>query len=646
MSYSFTGLDITLILLIFVAIIIIAYRTSRNVKDTSDYFTAGRKFPWWMVAASYAVILLSSHDFLTYSQTGYLAGLTGMAVYLGACFGWTFLATAIQTPVLYYGGYYTITEWFERRFNTNTKFAGSIAVFIMMLALMGFNFYVSGIFLNQLFGINALLASMLAAVFVTIYVLVGGVLSIMAVNIFEGILIYVFGLAVVVVGLIKVGGPAAMFSVLPSSFATIFQPLNDYSYPLLGVLFGVGLASNGAWFFCNQANLQKQLSSRALNHARKGTMIFGLILMPIGALMTVWPGMIAKALETMGIIPQVANSGEGAILSLASSILGPGAWGLFIGALLCAMMSTADSYINSSATVFTTDIYKHFVKGKDDKHYLKVSRIAAIVCGVGVTYLMCGIFVRYELLMTALFSLFSAVMPGMLIVTVAGLLSWRVPPRAATACILSCIIGTFLAIYVPDIFLRPFVLLCGAPYPSAGAGYFNNLAGLVWGLAALLIFWPFSTARRKEELVGVLWNYPPTKDMEDLYFHALRQGKRGVVDLNTDEIQQRLSENRQKGLVLESRDTVVVHRNIQVKKYDEEILIGMSGETMRELGVQEGDFVIFAKSATGMSSARAVVKDDPELQAKNTVAVSAALLYKSNINEGDEVRVWRHDSWN
>ncbi len=43
-------------------------------------------------------------------------------------------------------------------------------------------------------------------------------------------------------------------------------------------------------------------------------------------------------------------------------------------------MSSVDSLLNSTATLFTKDIYEPFIKkGADDKHYLKVGKITTLV---------------------------------------------------------------------------------------------------------------------------------------------------------------------------------------------------------------------------------------------------------------------------
>tara|TARA_Y100001960_G_C14650139_1_gene815468 strand:- start:770 stop:1303 length:534 start_codon:yes stop_codon:yes gene_type:complete len=49
-------------------------------------------------------------------------------------------------------------------------------------------------------------------------------------------------------------------------------------------------------------------------------------------------------------------------------------------AFFAGLMSSVDSLLNSTATLFTKDIYEPFIKkGADDKHYLKVGQITTLV---------------------------------------------------------------------------------------------------------------------------------------------------------------------------------------------------------------------------------------------------------------------------
>ena len=61
----------------------------------------------------------------------------------------------------------------------------------------------------------------------------------------------------------------------------------------------------------------------------------------------------------------------------------PGALGLFLAAMLAAVMSSCDAYMLSSAALFTQNLYRPLRSNRNDAHYLNVGRIAGVVVVVG-----------------------------------------------------------------------------------------------------------------------------------------------------------------------------------------------------------------------------------------------------------------------
>lgn len=61
----------------------------------------------------------------------------------------------------------------------------------------------------------------------------------------------------------------------------------------------------------------------------------------------------------------------------------PGLLGLFLAALLAGVMSSCDSFMISSAGLFTENIYKPIRQDKSDLHYVWVGRVASVVIVAG-----------------------------------------------------------------------------------------------------------------------------------------------------------------------------------------------------------------------------------------------------------------------
>lgn len=72
----------------------------------------------------------------------------------------------------------------------------------------------------------------------------------------------------------------------------------------------------------------------------------------------------------------------------------PGLLGLFLAALLATVMGSCDSFMIASAGLVAENLYKPFVPGKSDRHYLFVARISSLVVVVGgvlIAYLAEGV---------------------------------------------------------------------------------------------------------------------------------------------------------------------------------------------------------------------------------------------------------------
>lgn len=80
--------------------------------------------------------------------------------------------------------------------------------------------------------------------------------------------------------------------------------------------------------------------------------------------------------------------GDQVFPTLVSRLLPSGVRGLIVACLLAALMSSLASLFNSSAALFTVDVYEKIRPGQSPKHLLNVGRIATtVVVGVGMIWI-------------------------------------------------------------------------------------------------------------------------------------------------------------------------------------------------------------------------------------------------------------------
>jgi SSS family solute:Na+ symporter len=119
----------------------------------------------------------------------------------------------------------------------------------------------------------------------------------------------------------------------------------------------------GVWYWCtDQYIVQRTLAAKGLADARRGA-IFGGYLKVLPVFLFLLPGMIGYALHQKGIIaiPSDANgnvTGDMVFPTMVASLLPTGLRGVVVAGVLSALMSSLASLFNSSATLFTVDIYE------------------------------------------------------------------------------------------------------------------------------------------------------------------------------------------------------------------------------------------------------------------------------------------------
>jgi SSS family solute:Na+ symporter len=251
---------------------------------------------------------------------------------------------------------------------------------------------------------NAFWFGALATVIITgIYTVFGGMRAIMATAAPQAVIILLGSFVITFIGLGKLGDGAGaiagwgelvgMAKANATNFA-LWRPLSDPDFPWLGVLIASPII--GIWYWCtDQYIVQRTLSAKDLATARRGA-LFGGLLKVWPVLIFLIPGMIGWALHQKGLITIPSKMVDGVSVidgdrvfpTLVTSLLPVGIRGLIVACLLAALMSSLASLFNSSAALFTVDVYEKLRPGQSQKHLVTVGRIATtVVVGAGIIWI-------------------------------------------------------------------------------------------------------------------------------------------------------------------------------------------------------------------------------------------------------------------
>ena len=364
-------------------------------KNSSDYFLAGKALPWWAIGASLIASNISAEQFIGMSGSGYAIGL-GIASYewMG---GLTLILVAkYLLPIFIEKQIFTLPQFLEIRYDSRIRTILAVFwVFLYTLVNLTTVLYLSSLALSLVLGISMTQSIVgLAAVAVT-YSIYGGLKAVAWTDVIQVVFLVIGGLITTYLALNAVsegGGPVAGFKVLlekaPEKFDMILGKDSEFykDLPGLSVILGGLWIANISYFGCNQYIIQRALAAKNIGEAQKGLAFAGYLklLLPI---IVVIPGIAAYVLQA-----DIARYDE-AYPWLLGNLVPVGIKGMAFAALIAAALSSLSSMMNSTATIFTMDIYKPFVNPEaSETKLVTVGRI------VGLTAVVVAVLVAQPLL--------------------------------------------------------------------------------------------------------------------------------------------------------------------------------------------------------------------------------------------------------
>jgi SSS family solute:Na+ symporter len=290
------------------------------------------------------------------------------------------LAAFVFVPYFWKAGLYTIPEFLGRRYNDKVRTIASLTWIIFFAFDLGILFWASGVFLEALMGWPIWLSIIVTAAVVGLYTYFGGIAAVVMTDVVQMIIMFIGGFTLVFIGFYYVGGWEGLVEKIHAmgpayqNHFDLIQPTDTPSpFPWTGILFGLTFVMANAYMIGNQAIVQRCLTAKNEWHA-KASMLLGAFLKMFIPVLVLFPGLIAIVL-----LPGLED-GDQALPLMVKKLLPPGLIGLMFSAFFAGLMSSIDSMLNSTATLWTKDIYEKYIK-KDasDKHYLLVGKIVTVV---------------------------------------------------------------------------------------------------------------------------------------------------------------------------------------------------------------------------------------------------------------------------
>lgn len=496
MNAGFTTLDYIIFIGYAIIIVGLGLYLSRGKdgqeEDSKDYFLAGGTLSWWAIGASLIAANISAEHFIGMSGSGFAIGL-GIAAYEWLAAITLILVAKFLLPLMIDKKIYTMPQFAKERYGSGVSFFFSffwllVYVFVNLTSVA----WLGAMAMDQILGVPMQYGVPGLLIFAGIYSIYGGLKAVAWTDVIQVIFLVGGGLITAFFALSAVAGDSGSafegfmivlskvrevpsdlhfnmiitegVSLIPDGAGGTKDPYIDL--PGLAVIFGAMWLTNiGYWGF-NQYIIQKGLAAKNLKEAKRG-LIFAAYLKILIPIIVIIPGITAYVMfnhpdlsHTMEGLQGSIDKADQAYPWLLRNFAPVGIRGLAFAALVAAVVSSLASMLNSTATIFTLDIYKDQInKDASEKQLVKVGRIAAfvalVVAMIAAKPLLGGLDQAFQYIQEYT----GFIYPGVVVVFGMGLLWKRATNRAALwTTIITIPVGILFKLALPEL---PFIIRMG-----------------------------------------------------------------------------------------------------------------------------------------------------------------------------------------
>jgi SSS family transporter len=398
MHSNFNTIDWIVFFSYFLILILTSVIFSKTkVKTSRDYFTGGNSVPMWAVAISVLATSQSAATFLGGPEYSFKHDLTFIGFYLSAFLAVIFVAKVL-IPRFYAINAITVYEYLEYRYSPKSKQYAGIMFLVGRLFASGARLYIGALAISMILFSDITPLHIAIAIGILImgalaYTYFGGVKSVIFSDIIQAITYIGAGVAVLVY----------IYYTLNTDFSTIINILeSEHKLKVIDFSLSGGFsfwALITGWFLLNIAayGLDQDMTQRVLSCKNKKegekSLIYSIIFTIPVAILFLFIGLLLYIYYTH---PEISGIKEACIdrkfqgnditifMFYILNEMPNGFKGLVTVGAIAAALSSTNSVLSAMASVAVEDIYRPwFAKNiKDEKYFLKVSRIMVIVFAI------------------------------------------------------------------------------------------------------------------------------------------------------------------------------------------------------------------------------------------------------------------------
>jgi len=451
---------------------------SRSVKSHEDFMVAGRSVP---------VVMLVGTLVCTWIGSGSLFGGAGLAFDTGIAELWFSSGAWIGLIVAFYLAprvrsiaKYTVPDLLEQRYNATARVLGTIAIILAYVTIAAYQFRGGGWILMIVTdgAISAEMGMLITCATIVLFTALAGMVSIVTVDIFNGIIITLGVLFALPYMVFANGGIGAITDALPAGHTSALGGHN--------VLWVLGVALPTFLLILGESGMyQKFFSAKDSSAAKKAVvgMLGGIIIIEVAIALL---GVVGRA-----VYPELATAtfaggrgaGETIVLHIARNGLPVLGGMVLLSSAIAIVLSTGNTFLLVPSTNVSRDIYERFINpDAPDRSKLNVQRAFVVVFGaLGLVVLT-----QFDSVLAMALYAYSLVGASLTPALLAAFLWKRVTPQGGVACIAGGL-GTIVGVKILASLGVNFAMSIGGTVFDFSSSDYIVIPGVLASVSLLLI---------------------------------------------------------------------------------------------------------------------------------------------------------------
>ena len=376
----------------FIAVLAIGFTLRRRIHNSADYLLTDRSLPLWVTGIAFMAANVGSLEMLGMVASSAKYGMIVNQFYwIGAIPPMVFLGVFMM-PFYYRNNIRSVPEYLKVRFDNRAHALNALTFIVMTILMSGINMFALAIVFKTMLGWSFNSSVLISAGVVMVYTSLGGLSSSIYNEVLQFFLIVVGFLPLSFFSYRAAGGWRGLHEKLAAPMLHTWQNTASGANNAIGanwfaISFGLGFVMSFAYWCTDFLLVQRAMAARSLVDARRTPLVAAIPKMFFPLLVTL-PGLCAAVIFG----DKLKSDYNAALPMLLERFYGPGLLGLGLVALLASFMSGMAGNITAFNTIWTYDLYEHYIApGKTDRHYLLVARMATIagtVLSIGTAYIV------------------------------------------------------------------------------------------------------------------------------------------------------------------------------------------------------------------------------------------------------------------